>query len=753
MKIAPILLLCALALPCAVRAQNAAEAGPWVRATYLDDNGAPCNSCILWSFVAGSTTPQTTYTTTAGNVANTNPVVLDAAGRADVFLGPHAYKLVLEHPPAVDDLHGSVIWTEDNLSPLGLIAYQALGSAVNACSVTYLPPYTGAVAMNLCTFLSSQIDVRTFGAVGVQGNCHGSTIDNQPAIQAALNYAGVSGPLDVLLPNGYCWPIATHLWIPPTVRFHGIGRTVNYEISSPGSLLIANANWATANPTFPYTQMVWTTGDNFTSGPYLASNVTFATEVDHMELNCNDQPGCGWILAVGRQEKSTIHDLVMTGAVGPASGYGYGFYEQSVDCNGAVPPAGGCLLAKNPTPATDNPWSGEQGPDHHLEFFHSFSVPSSNFIPYAEMGMNDYKGLEDTTVNCVGNTPPQAMYVWGSNGHWGKGLHIEGCGAGNNVYIGNVPAGSSCLGADNSVFYGQSSAHYIIANCSAQTALSFIGVVGGITNNSTAAPSSTVTDIDYYFDASTSTIGPLGIKGGVNARSEILLNDPGSYFQNGFEGYKAYQNNRGSGWNAAAINEAGSGFTRGYSCGNVFYSHASTNWQLGGDGGADYSCVLHLNGGNLGLSVAQTAATPFSTATMLGFARAVLSGASGHFLVGSGWLDTTTGLVVGEDPNPTVSLQVHGDVESIAGAYRVGAAGNTDNAGQLSFSGSTTSGTYNFIAQSGFEPICTASLDGGAINAYLSPLLNSPSSGQWNITLKANTAITGNGNYICFLKP
>lgn len=730
------------------RAQNAAEAGPFVKATWLDDNGSPCNSCLLWAYIAGSTTPQTTYTTTAGNVANTNPVVLDAAGRADVFLGPHAYKLVLEKPATVDDDHGAVIWSEDNISPLGLIAYQSLGSAVNACSVTYLPPYTGAVAMNLCTFLSSQIDVRTFGAVGVQGNCHGSAVDNQPAIQAALNYAQVNGPLDVLLPNGYCWPIRTHLWVPPGVHFHGIGRGTGYEISSAGSLLIANIGWSAANTTFPYTQMVWQTGDNFTSGTYVAANVTFASEIDHMEINCNDQVGCGNWLGVGRQEKSSIHDVVMTGGTPLGGGYGYGMYEQGVDCNGATPPASGCLLAGT---GSGNPFSGQQGPDHHIEIFPSYNAPSANFILWAEMGANNYKGLQNSTLNCVASGATAGAYFWGDDSAIGPGLHMEGCGP-NNFIIGNIPVGSGCNGGTDDLFT-TSDPHFVIANCAAQVNLTFQNVSGGITNNSSGAPDVTISDANYFYDAGTRNAGPPGINYGYVSHSNILLKDPGQFFQVGYAGFHQYIGTAFSGWNSGIGDGAPIGFTRAFTCGNVIWNQGISVWQLGGDGSDDFSCVQHGNGGNLSFSVAAHAPSIWSGATMFSYVRAVVAGDSGHFLVGTNWLDPTTGLVVGEDTNPTVALQIHGDVEPKGGAYRVGATGNTDNAGQLNFSASSTSNSYSFIAQSGIEPVCTASLDGGAVSAYLSPLLTSPSSGQWVLTLKSSGAITANGNYVCFMKP
>jgi hypothetical protein len=65
---------------------------------FLDSNGAPLALGSLSYFAAGTTTPQDTYSDSAGAVPNTNPVILDGAGRlgVDVYLGPAAdYKEVL----------------------------------------------------------------------------------------------------------------------------------------------------------------------------------------------------------------------------------------------------------------------------------------------------------------------------------------------------------------------------------------------------------------------------------------------------------------------------------------------------------------------------------------------------------------------------------------------------------------------------------------------------------------------------------
>ena len=48
---------------------------------FFDNNGVPLSGGLIYSYAAGTTTPQETYTTSLGNIAHTNPIVLNSAGR------------------------------------------------------------------------------------------------------------------------------------------------------------------------------------------------------------------------------------------------------------------------------------------------------------------------------------------------------------------------------------------------------------------------------------------------------------------------------------------------------------------------------------------------------------------------------------------------------------------------------------------------------------------------------------------------
>ena len=83
---------------------------------FFDNNGAPLAGGIIYTYEAGTTTPQATYTTSAGTIAHTNPIVLDSAGRVPggelwLVMGSN-YKFVLQTSAAVtiatyDNIYGS----------------------------------------------------------------------------------------------------------------------------------------------------------------------------------------------------------------------------------------------------------------------------------------------------------------------------------------------------------------------------------------------------------------------------------------------------------------------------------------------------------------------------------------------------------------------------------------------------------------------------------------------------------------------
>ncbi len=83
---------------------------------FFDNNGLPLNAGLLYTYQAGSVTPQTTFTDSSGLIANTNPIVLGTDGRppSTIWLSDgFFYKFVLEDASSVviqdyDNLYGII---------------------------------------------------------------------------------------------------------------------------------------------------------------------------------------------------------------------------------------------------------------------------------------------------------------------------------------------------------------------------------------------------------------------------------------------------------------------------------------------------------------------------------------------------------------------------------------------------------------------------------------------------------------------
>lgn len=82
---------------------------------FFDNNGQPNAGGLIYTYQAGSSTLLTTYTTVNGNIANTNPIVLDAYGRtpSEVWMQTgYSYKFVIQTAATV------TLQTVDNIYPI-----------------------------------------------------------------------------------------------------------------------------------------------------------------------------------------------------------------------------------------------------------------------------------------------------------------------------------------------------------------------------------------------------------------------------------------------------------------------------------------------------------------------------------------------------------------------------------------------------------------------------------------------------------
>lgn len=156
---------------------------------FFDNSGVILSGGKLYSYAAGTTTPQATYTSASGATAHTNPIVLNSAGRVstgEIWLTAGSnYKFALYTSTDV------LIATWDNITGIN-----GTGITSNASNVAYDPAGTGAVATTVQAKLRQIVSVKDFGAVGNGVN------NDAPAIAAAITATIAAGGGAVYFPAG-----------------------------------------------------------------------------------------------------------------------------------------------------------------------------------------------------------------------------------------------------------------------------------------------------------------------------------------------------------------------------------------------------------------------------------------------------------------------------------------------------------------------------------------------------------------------
>jgi hypothetical protein len=214
------------------------------RYRFVDDAGFALASGRVYTYQAGTTTPQTTYTDQSGGTPNTNPVILNARGEASIWMpSGQTFKFVVRTAADAD------IFTEDNLraplsgesvlTDLANTATSTLGDAL----VGVLQPWTGAIASTVHTWLRrGTINALDFMTTAQADDylARTETLDLQVPMQAALDAAAANGRT-LLLPDGIASIGNTWLRVKSNTWIEGIGRNaVLRRRTGAGIRVIAN---------------------------------------------------------------------------------------------------------------------------------------------------------------------------------------------------------------------------------------------------------------------------------------------------------------------------------------------------------------------------------------------------------------------------------------------------------------------------------------------------------------------------------
>jgi len=100
-------------------AQTAVSVAPVARQQFFTASGVPLAGGLIYTYASGTSTPQATFTDFSGTTQNTNPIVLDAGGMAQIWLaGGETYRFVAKDQFGVQQwLVDGVVGSPNLLSP------------------------------------------------------------------------------------------------------------------------------------------------------------------------------------------------------------------------------------------------------------------------------------------------------------------------------------------------------------------------------------------------------------------------------------------------------------------------------------------------------------------------------------------------------------------------------------------------------------------------------------------------------------
>ena len=145
---------------------------------FFDANGNPLVGGKLYTYAAGTTTPQATFTDYNGATANTNPVIFNSRGEAAVWCGNSRYYMELK------DANDTLIWTADNVNGANGPTLALLAASNGATLIGYTPTDT-----NVAETVNSRLQLLD----GVSPTTTGTDGNTKASINAFRDTSAVAG--------------------------------------------------------------------------------------------------------------------------------------------------------------------------------------------------------------------------------------------------------------------------------------------------------------------------------------------------------------------------------------------------------------------------------------------------------------------------------------------------------------------------------------------------------------------------------
>lgn len=217
---------------------------------FFDSNGDPLTGGLIYTYLSGTTTPVTTYTTRDGTTNNTNPIVLDAAGRTpnEIWLdGGVLYKFILKTSafvqigsyddiPAINDTTTfSNLITVAGTNTLTGLATPALSGYAAGAQYSFIAQNANTAAVTIDIDTLGVKSITKFGTVALAAG------DIQAGALTLIEYDGTQFQLLNVTNNTFKNIVET-----TTISATAATGTINYDVATQSIVYYttaATANW------------------------------------------------------------------------------------------------------------------------------------------------------------------------------------------------------------------------------------------------------------------------------------------------------------------------------------------------------------------------------------------------------------------------------------------------------------------------------------------------------------------------------
>jgi hypothetical protein len=216
-------------------------------AQFFNSNGDPLSGGLLYTYSAGTTTPVSTYTSRSGAAFNTNPIVLDSAGRtpAEIWLdGGVLYKFVLKTSAFVEiGSYDNIPAVNDPTTTNNLITVAGTNSLTGLAT----PPLEGYTTGAQYSFIAQNTNS---GAVTLDIDSLGVKAVTQTGANALVAGSIVGGSMVLVEYDGTRFQLLTpNSFINPIIRGYTEVITSSGTVGASATLSIAAGTVLTATLT------------------------------------------------------------------------------------------------------------------------------------------------------------------------------------------------------------------------------------------------------------------------------------------------------------------------------------------------------------------------------------------------------------------------------------------------------------------------------------------------------------------------